>query len=86
MIRGGVASIYFDLFSVMLWSNISVPTKIGGQQHGLRGIPYGYTRLSLMRNNYLEYLATSNAPGIAILAIEFGPFGNHIHILVINCR
>jgi len=85
MIRGGVASIYSDLFSVMLWSNISVPTKIG-RQHGLRGIPYGYTRLSLMRNNYLEYLATSNAPGIAILAIEFGPFGNHIHILVINCR
>ena len=85
MIRGGVASIYFDLFSVMLWSNIWVPTEIG-RQHGLRGIPYGYTRLSLMRNNYLEYLATSNAPGIAILAIEFGPFGNHIHILVINCR
>ena len=39
-----------------------------------------------MRNNYLEYLANAKAPGIAILAIEFGPFGNHIHILVINCR
>ena len=49
-------------------------------------ILYSYTRLRLMRNNYLEYLANAKAPGIAILAIEFGPFGNHIHILVINCR
>ena len=51
-----------------------------------RGILYSYTRLRLMRNNYLEYLANAKVPGIAILAIEFGPFGNHIHILVINCR
>ena len=52
----------------------------------MRGILYSYTRLRLMRNNYLEYLANAKVPGIAILAIEFGPFGNHIHILVINCR
>ena len=55
-------------------------------QRSQRGILYSYTRLRLMRNNYLEYLANVKAPGIAILAIEFGPFGNHIHILVINCR
>ena len=52
----------------------------------IRVFLYSYTRLRLMRNNYLEYLANVKAPGIAILAIEFGPFGNHIHILVINCR
>ena len=52
----------------------------------IRGILYSYTRLRLMRNNYLEYLANAKVRGIAILAIEFGPFGNHIHILVINCR